>query len=612
MSHPRPDLRLPLLLLGVFLLGVPPARAVEILGVDEIRPGMIGTGYTVMHGADVEPFQVEILGVLRHSSPGRHLILAEAHGDLLSDTGVPAGMSGSPVYIDGKLVGACAFTWSFSKRPIMGITPIEYMLDLMARDEATRAPPETSRTSRRLDLPPFDPNAVHALSAGAEPVFVEPLRRLARQGGPASEGIVPIAVPLSLSGVPASVLDPLAGLLQDLRLTPVSAGRFEEDGAPRGDTSLKPGSAVGAALVRGDLRLDAFGTVTYVAGNHVFAFGHPFFGMGPVEFPMSEGWVHTVIPRQSLSFKMISHVRDVGAIRQDREAGIYGVIGDEPDLLPFDVEIERGDGAVESHHLELVRDPVLTPLLAFVSLQAVLVSAEKEEGGATIEFLEGSRIVVRDYDPVSLENFYSGPQAAWEASGAVASYLAWILNNEWEAPHVQEVRLKLRAQDGLRTAEIQRVQFGRARVRPGDVVPVEVLIKPYRGEPYREVSQVKIPEELPDGAFVLTVGGAAEVDRLSPVPRGASLGSLGALLDLIHGMRRNSRVYLQLSRPQESLLVAGEFLPNLPPSMEAMLRSERVKGESAIYSRSELVEEEIPVPYQLDGLQRAPIEVRGD
>jgi len=596
----------PLLLLP--LLAGPPAAAVEIFGVENVKAGMVGTGYTSWEGTKVEPFELEVVGVLRHTTPGRHMILAEARGGILEETGIPEGISGSPFYIDGRLVGACAFTWSFTKRPVVGITPVEYMLDLMSRDEAS---PAGSRSARHLELPPFDPGLVHALAEGAEPVFLGPLRRMARPVE-AGQGLVPIRVPLSLSGLSGRTLDPLRGLLDDLGLTPVSAGRMEGGPGPEAGADLRPGSTVGAALIRGDLRMDAYGAVTHIAGEHVFAFGHPFFSSGAVEFPMSAGWVHTVVPRQSVSFKVVSHLRDVGVFRQDREAGLYGVLGREPRMLPLHVEVERGDGVVETFALELVRDPALTPLLAFISLQEILIATEKGQGEATIQFLEGSRIEVGGYPAVGLENFYSGPNPVWEASGAISSYLAWILNNEFEVPDLQAVHLKLRADEGRRSATIQRVQFGRGRAQPGETVPLEIFLKPYRGDLYRETLEVEIPAGLPDGKYVLTVGAAAAVDRLSPAPRGAALRSLAGLLDLIDGMRRNANIYVQLARSDPSLLVGGEFLPDLPPTMEAMLRSERTKGDLAVFSRSELLEEEVAIPYRVRGLQQAPLEVRSE
>lgn len=603
------------LLLPALALAALPAGSVEIVSVDDVQAGMRGTGYTVWQGAEIEPFEVEILGVLRHAAPGRHIILAEAHGEMVEEVGIPQGISGSPVYLDGKLLGACAYTWSFAKKPVLGITPIEYMLDLMARQETGEAegsPAHAAPAARRLEMPAFDPSRIHALHDGAEPVFIEPLRRFLRGRG-AVEGMTPIGLSLSLSGLPAATVEPLRELFGEIGVTPVTAGGYEASSLPDGaDTSLRPGAAVGAALVRGDLGMDAFGTVTHVAGDHVFAFGHPFFGMGPVEFPLSEGWVHTVLPRRSISFKVISHVRDVGVVRQDRDAGLYGVLGQVADMVPLDVELERGDGAVESYHLEIIRDPVLTPLLTWISLQSVLASAEKESGEATIEVLDDSVLKLRDYTPVGLQNFYSGETAGWELSGTIASYLAWVMNNEFETPHVEGVELRLRYREGLRTAAIERVQFGRDRVRPGETVPVEVFLRPWRGELRREVVDLAIPEDLPEGSFQVMVGSAADVDRLAPEARGGSLASLLGLLELIHGMRRNEALYVQLSRPGTSLLVRGEVLPGLPPTAAAMLRSNRVQGPSSVTTRSDWVEEEVLLPWRLDGVQLAEIEIRGD
>jgi hypothetical protein len=581
-----------------------PSGAVEIFGVEAIEPGMKGVGYTAWHGTDVEPFDIEVVGVLRHFGPGRHLILAEARGGPLEESGIPGGISGSPVYIDDRLVGACAFTWSFTKKPVVGITPMEYMLDLMSREDSGK------RAGRHLDLPPYDPASVHALADGAEPVFLEPLRRLFQRAEPSS-GLVPIAVPLSLSGLSGRGLEPFRGLLGDLGLVPVAAGSMA-GGAEDEEVRLVPGSPVGASLIRGALRMDAYGTVTYVAGEHLFAFGHPFFDMGPVEFPLSAGWVQTIVPRASSSFKVVSPIRDVGVFLQDRQAGMYGVVGREPRMVPMQVELERGDGVVETHDFELIRDPGLTPLLGFIALQEVFGAAERAQGESTVEVLEESYIDIAGFPSVGLQNLYSGPNAAWEAAGALSSYLAWILNNEFEEAEVAGVTLRIRVTERIRTAAIQRVQFGRSEVRPGETVPVEIFLKPFRGKLLRETIDVEVPADLPDGRLVLTVGSASAVDRLTRVPVGARLNSLQGLLDLVEGQRRNANVYVQLSRKDDTLLVDGTYLSNLPPTMEAMFRSDRVRGGAAVFTRTEILEEEIPIPYRVQGLHLAPLEVRSE
>src|SRR6185436_14145314 len=342
--------------------------------VDDIRPGMIGVGRTVFDGDRLEDFKVHILGVLRNSvGTRRNLILARLEGGPLANTGVIAGMSGSPVYIDGRLVGAVSYSLGqFPKEPIAGITPIDEM-----REDATLPGPR--RQAARIDLPmpltqeglraslrqafawmrPFadNPNDVQVFADGAVSAGMAPLLR-------------PIATPLTLGGFEPGVIDPIAAAFRDQGFLPIMAGSSQLSSSARAAAPppLRPGDPIGVALLNGDLEVGATGTVTDVDGNHVYAFGHPFYGLGPTEFPMTRAHVFGILPSLAASQKIASTGDVIGIVQQDRATTIAGTLGPGPAMIPIKLTLNAERGTRKTFNISMVRDQLLTPLLAYVSI----------------------------------------------------------------------------------------------------------------------------------------------------------------------------------------------------------------------------------------------------
>ena len=382
------------LLLVVFCLIRVPAATLQ-MGVNEIRPGMVGIGRTVFEGTRVEEFTARIIGVLENAiGTRRNLILAKLEGGPLANTGVIAGMSGSPVYIDGKLIGAVSYALgSFSKEPIAGITPIAEMTDAASFNDAR---PTGARV--HVDFPltrdslttafrkalswnrPFADRAGDAqfVGAGSFPVSTgvgsEQLGTLLR----------PIATPLVMSGFEPDVADTFGGALRDQGFLPMgSAAAGPRAGEMPYDGPLKPGDAIGVMFVNGDLELGGTGTVTHIDGTHVYAFGHPMYNLGPTEFPMTRAYVYTVLPSLFSSMKLSSTGEIIGTFTQDRATAIAGRLGAGPHMIPVTVTLESERAPTHTFHFDVVNDQLFLPLMTYASFMNTLQSYERQYGSAT-------------------------------------------------------------------------------------------------------------------------------------------------------------------------------------------------------------------------------------
>src|SRR6185436_10763101 len=401
------------------------AAAPPTLPFSEVRAGMKGVGKTVFHGETVETFDVEIVGLLPRIGPGQDLILARLSGGPLAQTGILAGMSGSPVTIDGKLVGAIAYSWGFSKDAIAGITPIEEMLSVGTRDQT---PKHASRSAAAI---PWSDALQRLRSPSAlGPFFVSRLMALSARPLGASA-----TVPLSVSGIDPSGLARIAPELARAGFLAVQAGGAGGKAATA-TVPLGPGSAVGVQLVRGDVDMTATGTVTYVDGDELYAFGHPLYGLGDVNLPLTAARVETLLPSIEQSSKIAVPLNLAGAFRQDRASAIFGRLGATPSMVPVRLQMTDGSGLRRNYAFELVDDPLLSPLLLYVAMNGVLGTIERTLGSATVRLREGYVIKVDGANDIRLDKLFAGDGATTDASGLSAFLLYLVMNNEWFTPRV--------------------------------------------------------------------------------------------------------------------------------------------------------------------------------
>ena len=600
--------------------------AIETLPVDEIEPGMVGEGHTVFNGENIETFKATILGVLRHYGPNQNLILAKLEGGPLSETGVIAGMSGSPVYIDGKLVGAVAYSFPFSKEAIAGITPIGEMI------EAT-ATPASRRRAARLDFP-LTPERLQAVAPqGIRPVAIQgtSLSGVENLQPYLGKLLSPIATPASLNGFSPETFDIAAPLLRALGMEPLLGGAMlplprsqagmggaaplQLEGVPTASSpepGLKPGDAVGVGLITGDMDISATGTVTHVdpLTGAVYAFGHPLFNLGPIEYPMTRATVHLVLPSLYSSFKLSSSGPIVGTWLQDRHTAIKGTLGNKPRMIPMTVNVQTSRSQERSYRLSLVHDELFSPILAYISLMSILQTTERQFGTQTVKV--SAWIAMDDDRRVHIEDIFANDQPSLSASAMAAAPLSYLMTNDFERVDVQSVDVSIEATETPETARLARAWLDTDRVAPGGTVPLKLLLRSYRGEEILETVDVEVPANVGEGTLRLLVADATTISRLERreahdrfEPR-----NLEQLIRALNGLRRNNRLYVKLTRSdREGAIVAGEYLSSLPPSIMNVLQADRSSASYIPISSSTLWEYEVATDYSVTGARTLEITV---
>ncbi len=568
------------LAIGV-LLATPHAQT-PMLSLDEVRPGMVGVGRTVFAGTEREDFTVHVLGVMRNViGPKRSLILARLEGGPLAKTGVIAGMSGSPVYVDGRLMGAVSYALGqFSTEPIAGITPIAEMLDATMMSAPARS---TRPVSLSWPATPRELLDIWSRDLGrARPFVDDPSQALVVSGGSTeltrvSAMLRPITVPMMTSGFDASVIDPLAPSLSAAGFVPMSSAQSPAARiTATDDRPLRPGDALGVGLLTGDFELGATGTVTHVDGDRVYAFGHPLYNLGPTEFPMTRAVVQVVLPSLMSSSKLASFGEVIGTVQQDRATAIAGRLGPAPSLIPVTITLNSDRAPSRTFNFGVVRDFTFTPLLTYLSVANVLVSYERGAGPASYA-IRGSASI-RSQGDLSFEDIFTGEQPAGGAAAYVAGPLTALLKNSGEQVDVEKISLTIDATEQQRSARIERVWLDTTRPRSGQNAVVHVAMRSSRGEEIVRQVPIAIPANL-SGSLQLIVADAVRTtadDRRDT--RGADMQRVSQMMRTFNRARRNNRVYVRLTTPDSGAVVNGEPMAGLPPSVLAVLEADRHSG----------------------------------
>jgi SpoIVB peptidase S55 len=566
------------LVLGV--LAASPGAQTTYLPLDQVRPGMVGIGRTVFSGTKLEDFTVHILGVMRNViAPKRNLILARLEGGPLAKTGVIAGMSGSPVYVDGKLIGAVSYSLGqFSTEPIAGITPIAEMIDATLMPAATRATQPVAMAARPS---PRELLEIWSRDLGRAKSFVDdPSQSLLLSGASGDLGRIgallrPIAVPMMASGFDASVLDPITPALSAAGFVPMSS-QSQTPGVAAANTPLRPGDAVGVGLLTGDFELGATGTVTHVDGDRVYAFGHPLYNLGPTQFPMTRAEVQVVLPSLMASSKLASFGEIIGTVQQDRATAIAGRMGPGPSLIPVTITLNSDRGPSRSFSFGVVRDFTFTPLLAYLAVSNVLTSYERGIGPAS--FAIRGNASIRSEGDLAFEDIFSGEQSAGGAAAYVAGPLTALLKNSGEDVQVERIALTIDASEQARSARIERVWLDTTRPRAGQNAMVNVALRSSLGQEIIRQVPIQIPANL-TGSLQLTVADAMRTtadDRRDS--RGADMQRASQILRTFNRGRKNNRLYVRLTSSDSGAVVNGEPMAGLPPSVLAVMEADRNSG----------------------------------
>ncbi len=535
---------------------------------------MKAKGRTVFAGSAIEEFDVEILGTLENVGPKQSLIVGRLAGGSLGKTGAPAGMSGSPVYIDGKLAGAVAFTFPFATEPIAGIRPIAQMV------AGFEGPPRSAQAAP-LDM----------LAALREAVGLE--RPPAAGRGEAEAGFLPIATPVSLAGFSARTAEVFGRQLRNLGLRPVqgSGGGLRTDpGGP-----IEPGAMIAVGLIRGDLQVNASGTVTHVDGSRVFAFGHRFISSGGAELPMMRASVLALVPSLNNSFKLTGAGGLIGKIFLDRETGIAGELGAEPDLVPCTIRLRSTDGGIHEYDLELVRDPQLTPFLLQLAVFSAIDATERALGPLTVK-VKGAVRFAGGVPDLVLDDIYSGTaNVGAEAALATAVPPAFLLQSGFAQlrPASIDVAIEAAAQD--KYSEIVRAWVARPQARPGETVEITAVLKDPGGIETQRSFRYPIPVSMPPGAVNATVADAASLNVLEwrGLLAGRKSRGVAEMIRLVNRLRRSDRAYVRIWQQKQSLWLQSERLPSPPASLRAVLATTEGSGAGAAQDFSSTLAEAV-------------------
>jgi hypothetical protein len=601
-------------LLGVSAL---PSGATSQMGVNEIRPGMVGISRTVFDGTHVEEFKAHIIGVLENViGTHRNLILAKLEGGPLANTGVIAGMSGSPVYIDGRLIGAVSYALgSFSKEPIAGITPIAEMTDSTTfndvRPPGSKVKVEYPFTQETLSAAfrkalnwnrPFADRPNDAQLTGISAV--------AGLGGSQLGTLLrPIATPLVMSGFEPELAEVFGSAFREQGFIPTggSAAAGPRAGEAAYEGPLKPGDAVGVMLIGGDLQMGGTGTVTHIDGDRVYAFGHPMYNLGPIEFPMTRAYVYTVLPSLFSSMKLSTTGETIGTVVQDRATAIAGRLGKGPRMIPVAISLESGRGPKQTFNFRVVNDQLFGPLMTYASILNTLGSYERQYGAATFS-VRGSATITK-HDPVSFNNLFSGDQASMNAAAYIVGPITALMGNDYEKVDLEGVNVTFGSTEEPRTAMLERVWLDDPRPRAGRTVPLKVLFRTYRGEEVVRTLPIEIPANASGTLSLLVSDGArlgqSELRELrSPQPR-----SVDQMIRALNKGRRNNTLYVKLLGSEAGAVVNGELLSSLPPSVLGVLEGDRNSGNFNPLHSATMAEWELPTEHAVAGSRTLTITV---
>src|SRR5262245_22340705 len=582
-----------------------------LFALEDLKPGMKGVARTVFSGTEPQEFSLEILGVLNgYTGPRQSTIIARLSGPNVDRTGVFAGMSGSPVFIDNKLVGAIAYSFPFSKEPICGITPIKQMIDIFEqgkeKPKATEARAVSFSSLAKADWKPSLPKqAVTATS------LIAPVASNSALAPLMGQQIQPIATPVVFSGIKQETLSLFTNDLTASGLLPVSGVGGAAPITPLesfNESTLLPGTSVTVQLARGDYSIAAAGTVTYRDGDKIYAFGHPFLSLGSADMPMTESSVVTVIPNTFNSFKLAVPGSMVGSISQDRSTGVFGELGHAPKMIPVKLNLHTSRGQDEQFSFEVVSDEFLTPLLLNLTVFNTINSRERAIGESTVS-VRGS-ISLDGQKSIDLERRFSAMNSSMLAAGAVAGPITDLLNSGFDDVSIKGISLDITSSEEKQTATLERISLDRTEVTRGETVEVQAYVRTDSGVQFVERIPVQIPTDTAAGQLVISVGDGAAMQEASAaknfVPR-----DLGQLVNALNQVKKNDRLYVRLSRPSAGVVIGTSELPNLPPSVVATLSRERTAGGYTSMPLSQIYERELPpARFVIGGQQTISVNVK--
>lgn len=590
---------------------------IEVMPLSDIKPGMRGVGKTVFRDMEVEDFDVEVLDIIRNFAPKIDVILVRLIGEKIEKTGVISGMSGSPVYIDGKLIGALAYSFGiFQKEPFAGITPIGSMFEIVNK-ESIREKEAASVSTANQEL---SDKFLCAAPDEQISLFSEMIESTFQKDENISQ-LSPITIPIVCSGIHPNILKRISPSLEPAGFRLVQGGAssssIEKTNAP-----LKPGDAVAGAIISGDYNVAATGTVTYCEGNRVLAFGHPFFNSGPVNIPMARVKILTILSSMMHSTKFSSVGEVIGNIRQDRFSGIMGVLGEESPMIPIEIDYSTPFENKKIYRYSIAKDQTLnfiTPTFFWLTILSTLESARFSNGDYSIQ-LDGKFILKNDSD-IIINNFYPGTnfsdppgsgQDIMQVAYDIVMRLIPLMLNEYKYPDIEKIQLSFRATPGKRGLIIENVWYDKSEIQPGDDLNINIQLRAYQGNLVNINRQVKVPANITSNRIIITVGSAQYMTmwdrRFAPAKFRPQ--NFDELVDILNNTKKNNVLYIQLKALEKGAIIGGKELPNLPPTILNILTEKKTKGDFNNLREFVLKEFEVPMEYGIYGGKSIQLKVK--
>jgi len=579
----------------VFGAAPPPAasqQSSETIPVEQIHPGMTGYACTVFSGDQVEKFDLEVLGVMPNFlGPKQSIILVELKGPKVEHTGVVAGMSGSPVYLDGKLAGALSLKLGiFTKEAIAGVTPIADVLRPPVSGGSTQ-------TAQTFQLPPTT---------------------VAQNTLPFGSALQPIETPLVFSGFQTAAVQQFAGQLQSYGLVATQGGSSSET-KDDPNAHLAPGDMAGMVLVRGDMSVNSACTVTAVQGDHVFLCGHPLMNLGDIQIPMARSEVVTTLSSSLASTKIVTMGDTIGTITGDHLTAVTGKLGAPPPMIPMDLSFVTGSNE-KKLHVEMIDHPKLTPLLvAMTAFNGVTQNALYGEG--TTLRLTGE-IQLKGHVPVKLENTFAPTDSLAPDGMPIAlvmqNVFGRLFTNNYEIPEVEHVSMRVESQAGRNSYSIESAWLEAGEAAPGENLKVRVLLRPYRGEARIEETTVHVPDQIARGTSLRVL--VSDAEWMNRASRGFSFGGaaggasgpagLDQLIALINRERHNDRLYVGVFVPAPTMVWDDKELPNVPLSQISVVDGRPAPGSVQVLRESLSSESSVPLGGPVSGLISLNLQIR--
>lgn len=565
----------------------------EIMKYSELKTGMEGTGRTIFKGTDIETFKFKILGFLKNFSPGKNLIIAELNAPELKDIGVIEGMSGSPLYIDGKVIGAVSYGFNYSKKAIAGVTPIEDIIDVSKYDT-----PVFSVDISDIKVE-FDKKNYLRISN-----FIRD--EISRRVSYSSEkSFLPIKLYSSSRGIHRSVGK---GLLSPLFAPSENITLSSSDLKKKGKKSVvESAGAVAIALIRGDFEYSASGTVSYVDGKKIYLFGHPFYNLGSVNFPLHKAEVVSVVPSYQSSFKLSATKEMIGTVTQDRFSAVYGEIGKTPEMIPLNIFFTNRN---RKFSVEMVEHPLLTPALTQISVANIFQTEIQQYGFNTIK-IKG-KIFIEKEKNVIIDDMYSGGTSYGEFSDLLMSINFFLLNNKEKRVKIQKMDFEFESSETLKRGVISNVLVNKNSYSPGELISIKIFIKTERGKLKKEEIKIKAPNLKPGSIFKILIGDKNEIGKFERKNVKASFFpvKLNSLIRAINNIRKNNRIYIKIISPEKGMFLKGYEYSNLPSGINSIFKSGSGSDSGSTMKFSTIREYQMEVPLVIKGKKEFTLKIK--